>query len=92
MDWMFQNCSTTAQRGALDWYPRFRDNNIPLFRELYEKVENGHETRRVLKENSKKQYKKKLNKELDELRKAEIWESGKTVRSLRPQPKYYYTI
>src|SRR5699024_11920650 len=24
MDWMFANCSTTAQRGALDWEVQFR--------------------------------------------------------------------
>ena len=48
MDWMFANCSTTAQRGALDWAPRFRDTVAPLFEELYEDVVSGKETERVL--------------------------------------------
>ena len=92
MDWMFANCSTTAQRGALDWYPKFRDNNLPLFRELYDKVQSGEETRRVLTENSKSNYKEKLNKELKKLHESEIWKAGKVVRSLRPKEKHYYII
>ncbi len=85
MDWMFGNCSTTAQRGALDWRHKFREAVMPTFEELYKSVATGEETRIVLEANSDVNYKEKLNKELDELAGEEIWRAGKTVRSLRPE-------
>ena len=85
MDWMFGNCSTTAQRGALDWAPKFRDAVAPVFDTLYGKVISGEETRRVLEVNSAPDYREKLNKELDELKNSEMWRTGATVRSLRPE-------
>ncbi|MGB5750992.1 MAG: ketol-acid reductoisomerase [Desulfobacterales bacterium] len=85
MDWMFSNCSTTAQRGALDWSPRFRDAVAPIFDELYQKVTSGEETKRVLEANSTPDYREKLDKELDVLKNSEMWQTGATVRSLRPE-------
>ncbi|KAL1925556.1 uncharacterized protein VTP21DRAFT_439 [Calcarisporiella thermophila] len=85
MDWMYSNCSTTAQRGALDWYPRFHKANKPLFRELYEKVKDGSEARRSLEKNSTPTYREELEEELRQIRESEIWRAGKTVRSLRPE-------
>jgi len=85
MDWMFRNCSTTAQRGALDWAPKFRDAVAPVFDDLYEKVVSGKETRRVLETNSASDYREKLDKELDVLKNSEMWQTGATVRSLRPE-------
>jgi ketol-acid reductoisomerase len=85
MDWMYANCSTTAQRGALDWAPKFRDATLPVFKELYESVENGSETKRTLVKNSDPGYRKELEKELAEVRGMEMWRAGKTVRSLRPE-------
>lgn len=85
MDWMYANCSTTAQRGALDWYPKFHAAAKPVFEELYREVRNGNETRRTLSANSKKDYKQQLEKELMTIRNMEIWRSGETVRSLRPE-------
>jgi ketol-acid reductoisomerase len=85
MDWMFSNCSTTAQRGALDWSPKFRDAVAPVFDELYRKVTSGEETRRVLEANSAPDYREKLDKELDVLKNSEMWQTGATVRSLRPE-------
>ena len=85
MDWMFSNCSTTAQRGALDWAPKFRDAVAPVFDTLYEKVVSGEETRRVLEANSAPDYREKLDKELDVLKNSEMWQTGATVRSLRPE-------
>ena len=85
MDWMFSNCSTTAQRGALDWAPKFRDAVTPVFDTLYEKVLSGAETRRVLEANSAPDYREKLDKELDTLKNSEMWQTGTTVRSLRPE-------
>jgi ketol-acid reductoisomerase len=85
MDWMFRNCSTTAQRGALDWAPKFRDAVAPVFDTLYEKVVSGEETRRVLEANSTPDYREKLDKELDTLKNSEMWQTGATVRSLRPE-------
>ena len=85
MDWMFSNCSTTAQRGALDWSPRFRDAVAPVFDELYQKVTSGEETKRVLEANSTPDYREKLDKELDAIKNSEMWQTGATVRSLRPE-------
>ena len=85
MDWMFSNCSTTAQRGALDWAPKFRDAVAPLFDELYESVLSGKETQRVLEANSAPDYRERLQKELDEIKSSEMWRAGAAVRSLRPE-------
>ena len=85
MDWMYANCSTTAQRGALDWRHRFRDAVTPVFEELYERVVSGEETRIVLEANSAPDYSDRLRKELDELKDSEMWQAGATVRSLRPE-------
>jgi ketol-acid reductoisomerase len=85
MDWMLSNVSTTAQRGALDWAPKFRDALVPVFDDLYESVKNGSETRRVLDVNSAPDYREKLNAELDEIKHSEMWRAGAAVRSLRPE-------
>ena len=76
---------TLFERGALDWSPRFRDAVAPVFDELYEKVISGQETRRVLEANSAPDYREKLDKELAELKNSEMWQTGATVRSLRPE-------
>ena len=85
MDWMYANCSTTAQRGALDWKPKFRDAVVPLFDELYERVVSGVETQRVIEANSAPDYREKLQKELDEIKNSEMWLAGAAVRALRPE-------
>jgi len=82
---MYANCSTTAQRGALDWWKKFRDATAPVFKELYESVAAGKESQRSIDSNSKPDYREKLEEELKELRESEIWQAGKTVRSLRPE-------
>ena len=85
MDWMYANCSTTAQRGALDWRLRFRDAVAPLFDELYESVTSGKETKIVLEVNSAPDYREKLTKELEEIGNSEMWRAGAAVRALRPE-------
>ncbi len=85
MDWMYANCSTTAQRGALDWFTRFRDASKPVFEELYQSVASGEETRRTLESNSRKDYRAHLEKELKAIADSEMWEAGNVVRSLRPE-------
>jgi ketol-acid reductoisomerase len=85
MDWMYANCSTTAQRGALDWFKRFRDASKPVFEELYQKVAAGDETRRVLEANSRKDYRAQLEKELKAVADSEMWQAGTVVRALRPE-------
>ena len=85
MDWMYANCSTTAQRGALDWWKKFRDATAPVFKELYESVASGKESQRSIDSNSKTDYRENLEVELKELRESEMWQAGKTVRSLRPE-------
>ena len=85
MDWMYANCSTTAQRGALDWKSRFRDAVAPVFDELYDRVASGKETAIVLEVNSAPDYREKLQKELDTMKNSEMWLAGAVVRSLRPE-------
>jgi ketol-acid reductoisomerase len=87
MDWMYANCSTTAQRGALDWKNKFRDAVAPVMEELYESVATGKEAARSIATNSQPDYREKLDAELAELRNSEMWQAGKTVRSLRPENK-----
>jgi ketol-acid reductoisomerase len=85
MDWMYANCSATAQRGALDWLPQFEGATLPVFRRLYGSVASGEETRIVLEANSAPDYKEKLEAELKEMRESEMWRAGAAVRSLRPE-------
>lgn len=85
MDWMYANCSTTAQRGALDWRHKFRDAVAPVFEELYESVATGKEAERTIKLNSQPDYREKLEVELKELRESEMWQAGIQVRNLRPE-------
>ncbi len=85
VDWMIGACSTTAQRGALDWAKRFEEATKPLFAALYESVHNGSETRRVLETCGAAGYRDRLESELDEWRNSEMWRAGATVRSLRPE-------
>ena len=84
MDWMYANCSATAQRGALDWRPKFKDATLPVFKDLYNRVKSGEECKRVLDSTGTANYKEQLGKELKELRESEIWTTGLQVRKLRP--------
>jgi ketol-acid reductoisomerase len=84
MDWMYANCSTTAQRGALDWKNRFRDAVAPVFDKLYESVATGNEARITIEANRQPDYRSKLQAELDELHNSEMWQAGAAVRKLRP--------
>ena len=81
---MYGNCSTTAQRGALDWRHKFRKAVEPVFEELYESVASGNEAKIVIEANSKPDYREKLDAELKELRESEMWKAGSQVRKLRP--------
>lgn len=87
MDWMFSNCSATAQRGALDWNPRFRAAVLPVFKKLYESVKTGKETARVISACGGRNYQKLLDKELSAMGNSEMWQAGKAVRALRPSEK-----
>jgi ketol-acid reductoisomerase len=87
MDWMYANCSGTAQRGALDWRHKFRKAVEPVFKELYDSVATGKETEIVLRVNSAPDYKVKLEAELKEMRDSELWQAGAAVRALRPEKR-----
>ncbi len=87
MDWMYANCSTTAQRGALDWWKKFRDATAPVFKELYESVAAGEEAQKSIDSNSQDDYRVKLEEELKEMRESEMWQAGAAVRKLRPENK-----
>jgi len=85
MDWMYANCSTTAQRGALDWMGVFHDATKPIFERLYKEVAGGKEAQRAIDSNGQADYREKLEKELAALRESEMWRAGKAVRKLRPE-------
>lgn len=85
MDWMYANCSATAQRGALDWRHKFREAVIPVFDDLYASVKSGEETRVVLDRTGSVNYREELEAELKEMRESELWQTGEQVRKLRPQ-------
>ena len=85
MDWMYANCSTTAQRGALDWMGPFHDATKPVFQKLYAEVACGNEAQRSIDTNSQPDYREKLNEELKALRESEMWRTGEVVRRLRPE-------
>ena len=82
---MYANCSTTAQRGALDWAPKFRDVIKPLVEECSQNVLNGNEAKIAIDSNSSDDYREKLEKELKEVRSQEMWQAGKVLRNLRPE-------
>ena len=85
MDWMYANCSTTAQRGALDWMGPFHDATKPVFEKLYNEVASGNEAQRSIDTNSQPDYREKLEEELKALRESEMWRTGEVVRKLRPE-------
>ena len=85
MDWMYANCSTTAQRGALDWMGPFHDAIKPVMQQLYESVKTGNEAQISIDSNSQPDYREKLNEELRRLRESEMWQTAVTVRKLRPE-------
>jgi len=85
MDWMYANCSTTAQRGALDWMGPFHDATKPVFEKLYDSVASGREAQISIDSNSKPDYREGLNQELAALRESEMWRTGAAVRKLRPE-------
>jgi ketol-acid reductoisomerase len=87
MDWMYSNCSATAQHGALKWRPIFRKANVPVFEKLYNSVKTGQETKEVIRDCGGKDYKKFLEKKLAEIHDSEMWRAGAAVRSLRPKEK-----
>ncbi len=85
MDWMFANCSTTAQRGALDWKDKFRKAVEPVFEDLYQSVKSGNEAEITIVANSKPDYREKLQQELVAIKNSEMWTTGRKVRELRPE-------
>ena len=85
MDWMYANCSTTAQRGALDWMGPFHDAIKPVMEKLYNSVKTGNEAQISIDSNSKSDYREKLNEELKALHESEMWRTAQTVRKLRPE-------
>ena len=85
MDWMYANCSTTAQRGALDWMGPFHDAIKPVVEKLYDSVATGVEAQNSIDSNSKPGYREGLEKELKDLRESEMWQVGAVVRQLRPE-------
>jgi ketol-acid reductoisomerase len=85
MDWMYSNCSATAQRGALDWKPKFKAATLPVFKDLYNRVKTGKECTRVLSACGAKNYQVQLAKELGEIHNSEMWRAGAASRALRPK-------
>ena len=84
MDWMFANCSATAQRGALDWAPKFEAVLKPVIEEIYQRVREGKETQIAIDSNSKEDYREQLERELKVIDESELWTAGRALRPLRP--------
>ncbi|MCZ6749154.1 MAG: ketol-acid reductoisomerase [SAR324 cluster bacterium] len=84
MDWMYANCSTTAQRGALDWAPRFEEALTPIIEECYDRVRSGKESQIAIDSNSQEDYREKLDRELKAVDESELWTAGRALRPLRP--------
>lgn len=84
MDWMYANCSTTAQRGALDWAPKFEKVLRPVIEECYASVKAGKESQLAIDANSRTDYREGLEKELKEIYESEMWTAGRILRPLRP--------
>jgi len=87
MDYMYEACSTTARRGAIDWSKRFKETLKPVFEDLYDSVKTGKETQRTMEFAGQKNYREAFEEEIEEIRNLEIWRAGKAVRSLRPENK-----
>ena len=87
MDWMYSNCSATAQHGALKWGPIFRKANLPVFEKLYKSVKSGQETKEVIRDCGGKNYKEYLKQKLAKMHDSEMWRTGTAVRALRPKEK-----
>jgi ketol-acid reductoisomerase len=87
MDWMYRNCSATAQHGALKWRPIFKKAALPVFKDLYKSVKTGQETKEVIRDCGRPDYKELLEKKLGEIGNSEMWKAGAAVRSLRPKEK-----
>ena len=85
MDWMYSNCSTTAQRGALDWAPKFHKALKPVIAECYSSVTSGKEDQISIESNSKADYREKLEQELEAVNNQEMWQAGRQLRPLRPE-------
>lgn len=85
MDWMYANCSTTAQRGALDWAPKFEKAIKPVIEECYKSVTTGNEARISIESNSKPDYRDSLEKELKAIADQEMWQAGRILREFRPE-------
>ena len=87
MDWMYENCSTTAQRGAIDWAPRYYNAIKPIIAQCYQEVEAGMEAKIVIEANSSPDYREKLTKDLNNIKDQEIWQAYRVMRQFRPEYK-----
>ncbi len=87
MDWMYGNCSQTAQHGALKWRPVFKKATLPVFARLYKSVKSMQEAKEVIRDTGCADYKEKMLEKLSDLHNHEMWLAGAAVRSLRPHEK-----
>jgi len=84
MECLYSNCSTTAQRGAIDWSKTFEEKITPIIEDCYTNVVNGEEARVVINANASHNYSETLEDELDEISNEEIWKVGNQFREFRP--------
>ncbi|MCK7511576.1 MAG: hypothetical protein MZV70_51065 [Desulfobacterales bacterium] len=88
MDWMYANCSATAQRGALDWRHKFRKAVEPVFAELYRfRCNQARKRKSFCRSTARRTTRKSCNAELKEMRDSEMWQAGAAVRALRPEKR-----
>jgi len=82
MEWMYRNCSTTAQRGAIDWSKKFEEKLIPMIEECYESVKNNTELNIIMECNKNPDYNVILDEELDTMSKQELWRVSKQIKDI----------
>jgi len=87
MDWMYSNCSQTAQHGALKWRPFFRKATEPVFKKLYKSVKSMTEAKEVIRDTGRPDYKEFMTAKLQAMHDSEMWKAGEAVRALRPHEK-----
>jgi ketol-acid reductoisomerase len=88
MDWLYKNCSTTAQRGAIDWANVFEPKLTDMVQDCYNSVKDGTEIKRIIECNEDPNYKDILQSELDDISNQEMWQIKQHIKKLKATNKW----
>ena len=78
MDWLYENCSKTAQVGALEWSKQFEELLIPKIQECYDSVKDESEVKKIMNLDQEK-----LKQDLNELKEQELWQIHREMNNLK---------